>query len=172
VLALDAANELGGKIRKLALFEPPFIIDSSRPPMPRDLIQQIDELVAAGRRSEAVKLFFSKAMGVPPIGVVVMRFMPGWSRMVAIAHTIAYDVTITQDAQAGTPLPTARWASASTPTLVLTGAKSEEFFHNGAKALATMLPAAEHRVVERQGHAAVVMGSKALAPILTAFFQG
>jgi pimeloyl-ACP methyl ester carboxylesterase len=171
VLALDAAGKLGGKIRKLALFEPPFIIDSSRPPLPRNFAKEVDELVAADKRAQAVKLFFSEAMGIPRIGVVFMRFMPGWSRMVGMAHTIAYDLAITQDTQTGAPLPTARWSSASCPTLVLTGAKSETFFRAGAEALVAMLPAGQHRTIEGQGHAAVVMGSKVLAPILTTFFR-
>src|SRR5215469_9686324 len=36
VLALDAAQVLPSNITKLALYEPPFIIDDSRPPMPED----------------------------------------------------------------------------------------------------------------------------------------
>ncbi len=41
VLALEAASELGGKVQKLFLYEPPFIVDDSRPPMPHDLGNQM-----------------------------------------------------------------------------------------------------------------------------------
>ncbi len=68
VLALEAASELGGKVQKLFLYEPPFIVDDSRPPMPHDLGNQITGLVSEGHPSDAVKLFFTKGMGIPPRG--------------------------------------------------------------------------------------------------------
>ncbi len=48
VLALDAARSLPAKITKLALYEPPFIIDASRPPMPEGFAAHLHDLVAAG----------------------------------------------------------------------------------------------------------------------------
>jgi pimeloyl-ACP methyl ester carboxylesterase len=171
VLALDAANRLNSKIKKLALYEPPFIIDDSRPPMPNDFTGQVTDLVSADRRSAAVKLFFSKAMGIPAIGVLMMRIMPGWSKAKAMAHTLAYDLMIMEGTQAGKPLPTQRWASVSSPALVLTGEKSEAFFHSGARALADMLPNAEHRILKGQHHGSVVMAPKAIASELVGFFN-
>ena len=35
VLALEAASRLPGKVKKLAMYEPPFIVDDSRPPVHR-----------------------------------------------------------------------------------------------------------------------------------------
>jgi len=175
VLALEAASKLPTKIKKLALFEPPFIIDGSRPPMPEDFAKQVTELVSAGRRSDAVKLFFSKGMGIPAIFITLMRFMPGGSKMAAMAHTLAhtlpYDLTIMGDTQSGKPLPAKRWTSTTASTLVLTGEKSEAFFHNGARALAGMLPNAEHRILKGQHHGSVVMAPKAIASALVEFFK-
>src|SRR5438132_403129 len=65
VLALEAARLLGGKIEKLAIYEPPFIIDDSRPPVPQDYVPHLNELIAAGRREEAVEYFMTDAMLVP-----------------------------------------------------------------------------------------------------------
>ena len=45
VLALEAAAH-GLPITKLALYEPPFIIDDSRPPLPRDYVEQLKEAVS------------------------------------------------------------------------------------------------------------------------------
>ncbi len=171
VLALEAASRLPGKIRKQALYEPPFIIDDSRPPLPQDFVEQVSELVSAGRRSAAVKLFMSKGMGIPTIGVAVMRFMPGWSKMAGMAHTLAYDLTIMGDTQAGRPLPTARWSGAAAPTLVLTGEKSEAYFHEGARALASLLKDAEHRILKGQHHGSVVTAPKTIAAELVDFFS-
>ena len=88
-----------------------------------------------------------------------------------MAHTLPYDLTIMEGTQAGKPLPVKRWDSISSPTLVLTGEKSEAFFHNCARALADMLPNAEHRILEGQQHGSVVMAPKAIASELVEFFK-
>lgn len=54
VLALEAARLLPTRITKLAVYEPPFIIDDSRPPAPEDYAPHLMELVSSGRRGEAV----------------------------------------------------------------------------------------------------------------------
>jgi pimeloyl-ACP methyl ester carboxylesterase len=171
VLALEAASKLGSKIKKLFMYEPPFIIDNSRPPMPDDLIKQVTELVSAGRRNDAVKLFFTKGMGIPTIAVTLMRLlMPGWSKMAGMAHTLPYDLMILAGTQAGKPLPAKRWVLATAPTLVMVGGKSEAFFHNGAKALTEMLPNAQYRILESRGHSAVLMAPKAIAAAVEQYF--
>jgi pimeloyl-ACP methyl ester carboxylesterase len=171
VLALDAANALKDRVLRLALYEPPLIIDNSRPPVPDGLPDQITGLAATGRGSEAVKLFFRSAMGIPPLVVAFMRFMPGWSKSVAMAGTAAYDLTILQGLQSGKPLPAERWASLTAPTLVITGEKSEAFFHSGAKALAGALAHAEHRVLPRQHHGSVAMASSPIVDTLLNFWR-
>jgi len=111
VLALDAASKLGGKVKKLFLYEPPFIIDASRPPMPDDFMIQITKLVSAGQRNDAVKLFFARGMGIPNFVVNLMRLlMSGWSKVAGMAQTIPYDLTVLAGTQTGEPLPVNRWA--------------------------------------------------------------
>ena len=61
VLALDAAAA-GLPMRRLALFEPPFVVDDSRPPRPADYVQRLDDAVADGRRGDAVELFLTAAV--------------------------------------------------------------------------------------------------------------
>jgi pimeloyl-ACP methyl ester carboxylesterase len=91
VLALEAASTLGAhKVRKLFMYEPPFIIDDSHPALPADFSNQISTLVNAGQRNDAVKLFFGKGMGIPNFAVTLMRWrMPGWSKMAAMARRSA-----------------------------------------------------------------------------------
>lgn len=170
-LALEAGSQLGGKVSSLFLHEPPFIVDDSRPPMPEDLTKQINGLVLAGRRDDAVKLFFSKGMGIPNFAVTLMRWlMPGWSKMRGMAHTMPYDLAILAGTQTGKPLPAKRWISTTAPTLVAVGSKSEPFFHNGAKAVAGMLPHAQYRSLEGLDHSAVLMAPQALATEIERFF--
>ncbi len=171
VLALEAASKLAVKVKKQVLYEPPFIVDDSRPPMPADFVEQVKELLAKDKRSDALKLFFSKAMGIPGIFIFMMRLMPSWSKSKSVAHTLPYDLAIMGDTQRGKPLSASRWATASMPTLVLTGGKSEAFFHTGGDALAEVLPNAQHRILKDQHHGSVVMSPNVVASEITQFFK-
>jgi pimeloyl-ACP methyl ester carboxylesterase len=163
VLALDAAARLGPKVRKLYMFEPPFIVDSSRPPMDTSLSGAIDRQIAAGNRSEAVRLFFTKGMGIPSFGVTMMRFlMPGWSKMCAMAHTIPYDLAILDGTQAGQSLSVERWKNTSLAVKVAVGSSSEPFFHSGAKGLVQILPTAEYQSLAGLNHGALLLSPIAL----------
>src|SRR5207244_862270 len=64
VLALEATRRLATRITKLAVYEPPFIIDDSRPPAPQDYSKRLTELVSSGRRGEAVEYFMTE-VGTP-----------------------------------------------------------------------------------------------------------
>src|SRR5260370_36441170 len=63
-LALEAAAR-GLAITKLALYEPPFIVDDSRPRLPEDFATQLTELVSSGRRGDAAELFMTNAAEGP-----------------------------------------------------------------------------------------------------------
>src|SRR5260370_37055235 len=52
VLALEAARLLPTKITKLAVYEPPFIIDDSRPPAPEDFPSHLTHLLSPAPRAE------------------------------------------------------------------------------------------------------------------------
>jgi pimeloyl-ACP methyl ester carboxylesterase len=165
VLALEAANRLTG-IKKLALYEAPFIVDSSRSTTERDWAM-IAEAVAENRRSRAVKLFL-KSVGVPAFFIAVMPLMPMWSKLKAIAHTLPYDGAIVGDNQRGKPLPGDRWASVTALALVMDGGKSPEWVRHGNRALASALPNARYRTLEGQTH---MLRPTAHAPTLVKFFK-
>jgi len=164
-LALEAARR-GLAIEKLALYEPPFIVDDCRLPLPSDYLVRLEELVAAERRADAVKLFMS-IVGVPNIFVTMMRITPMWSKLKAVAHTLVYDTLIVQDHQRGKPLPADLWASVSACTLVAVGGKSPAWIQHSGHTLADVLPHAERRTLDGQTH---MVQPRALAPVLTEFF--
>ena len=110
VLALRAAAA-GVPIARLALYEPPLMVDDTRPPIPDDYVSHLDELVAAGRRGEAVSYFLTTGPLVPPPVIDRMRASPGWPPMEAMAHTIPYDARIMDGLMTDDPTPLARWAS-------------------------------------------------------------
>ena len=66
VLALlAAAAGLASKMKKLALWEPSFIVDDSRPKVPSDYRQELTSLLAQNRRGDMVELFMTAAVGMP-----------------------------------------------------------------------------------------------------------
>ena len=86
VLALEAARTLPSKITKLAVYEPPFIVDNSRSPLPEDYVAQLNAAIAAGRRGDAVEILMTKTVGVPAPFVAQMRNDPSWAAFEAVAH--------------------------------------------------------------------------------------
>ena len=167
VLALEAARKL--PITKLALYEPPFIVDDSRPPLPADYVAQLIELISSGRRGDAVEFFMTKAVGVPAEFVAQMQNAPMWPALEAAAHTLVYDGTIMGDTMSGSPLPVKQWASVTVPTLVMDGGASPAWARNAVQALADALPNAQRRTLEGQTH---IVAPGALAPVLEEFFMG
>ena len=165
VLALDAAAA-GLPITRLALFEPPFVVDDSRPPGPADYVERLDAAVAAGRPGDAVELFMTGAVGMPAGAVAGLRQSPFWPALEGVAPTIAYDGRIMGSTMSGRPLPADRWAAVSVPTLVMYGRGTEPWLIAAARALAGLLPTASLRAVEGAQHNAE---PEVLAPELRQF---
>src|SRR5215475_5762351 len=166
-LALETACAVPAKVAKLALYEPPFVVDDTRPPVPGDAVRQVTGLLARGRRGAAVRLFLREDAQVPAVVVALMPLMPAWGKLKAAAHTLPYDLTIMDGGQQGRPLQPGRWAPLTAPTLVMAGSKSPPWLQNAARAVAQALPGASHRTVPGQTH---IVKPKPLAPVLADFF--
>ncbi|HJW63750.1 MAG TPA: alpha/beta fold hydrolase, partial [Actinomycetes bacterium] len=87
LLALHAAAS-GLAIPRLALFEPP-IEPNETPTGETAFTAELAELVAAGRRRDAVE-FFHRGIGVPE-EVMAQTTPPVWAKLEAVAHTLVYD---------------------------------------------------------------------------------
>lgn len=166
-LALHAAAADIG-IRSLALYQPPFRVDHSKPLPPADFQKHLNTLVAEGNRSAAVRYMMTKGMGAPGFAVGVMRLLPLWKRLTGLAHTLPYDVAIVDDKIYGKPLEAADFAGVKVPTLVMAGGKAPELLRTGARQLAGILPDGRYQVLDGQSHA---VSPAALKPVLTSFFQ-
>lgn len=164
-LALEAAAH-GLAIAKLALWEPNFLVDDTRPPLPHDYVQQLTELVSSGRRGAAVELFLTKAVGLPAELVALMQQGPAWPAMEAEAHTLAYDGMVVGDSMSGKPLAAQRWAHVAAPTLVIDGGQTP-WLTAGAQAITDTLAHAKRRTLEGQPHD---VAPGAIAPVLNEFF--
>jgi hypothetical protein len=128
---------------------------------------RIEAFVAEGRRGDAVKVFL-QSVGVPAFAIALMRWLPVWTKITAVAHTLPHDGAIVRQFQKGEPLPAGAWAKVTAPALAIAGGRSPEWLKNGAQSLATILSHAQYRVLEGQTHD---VSAKALAPVLKEFFQ-
>jgi pimeloyl-ACP methyl ester carboxylesterase len=159
VLALRAAAD-GLPIERLALMEPPLELDENVP-QDTDLGAEIAELVAAGRRGDAVE-HFNRSIGVPEEMIAGLRQVPFWPALEGLAHTFVYDTVIT-----GSALPPARLPAITTPTLVLASAGSDERLLGWAQGVAETLPNGSLRTMKGEWHGVAV---EDLAPVLNEFF--
>jgi pimeloyl-ACP methyl ester carboxylesterase len=165
VLALVAARQLPAKIKKVGLYEPPFIIGDDRPRPPSNTAAIYNDFVASGRRGDAAEYFMANVVGLPAEFVAQARNSPWWPAQEALAHTLAYDATIMGDYS----LPTELAASVTTPTLVIAGAATWDWLRASARALADALPNGDYRELPGQEHN---VAPEALAPVLVQYFQG
>jgi pimeloyl-ACP methyl ester carboxylesterase len=159
VLTLRAAAR-GVSITKLALYDPPFQIAGTNPHYWTDLARQIDELVSAGRRGDAVELYQTKAVGIPPEVVAQLRQAPFWPALEAIAHTLAYESLILA-------CPPELVGSVSTPTLVIHDEASPDPIRTATGALANGLPHAQLHALAGQTHDLV---PEVVGPLLQQFY--
>ena len=166
-LALETALLLGPRIRKLALYEPPYNADPADRLLWHAYRTELGQLLAAGRRGDAVALFM-RFVGVPAEQVEGIRHAPMWPALEAVAPTLAYDAAdIGEDR---TP-PVERAARLTMPVLVIDGGANLTmlpFMRPTATALAQAIPHAQHRTLEGQTHD---VSPQALAPVLIEFFS-
>ena len=166
-LALEAALQLGGeKVKKLAIYEVPY---NDGPEFQRAwgvYLQQLSELLEAGRRGDAVALFM-QYVGMPAEQIEGMRHSPAWPELEAIAPTLAYDHAAILGEDVGVPVE--RAAQVRVPTLLINGSASFPFMYETARTLSQAIPHAQLRTLEGQDHAPA---DEVLAPVLEAFFPG
>ncbi|GAA4532466.1 alpha/beta fold hydrolase [Amycolatopsis samaneae] len=164
-LALEAAHR-GLAVRRLAVYEPPFVVDGTRKPVPADYPDRAGAAVANGRPGDAIRMFMTEAVGLPGLMVTMMRLMPAWPKLKRVAHTLCYDAEIMDGNQSGRPLPEGRWSGITAPVLVADGGKSPAWMRNGVAALAAQLGTTVH-TLPGQTH---LVKPKVLAPVLAGFF--
>jgi pimeloyl-ACP methyl ester carboxylesterase len=151
-------------IRKLAMWEPPYILDPNARP-PADQVEQYNTMLAQGRRGDAAQYFMEQVVRMPPEFVAGARSQPWWAATEALAHTLPYDATIMGDYS----LPVDTAAKVTVPTLVITGGASFGFMRETAEALAKALPDGRTALIEGQEHN---IAPEAIAPVLKAFYLG
>jgi pimeloyl-ACP methyl ester carboxylesterase len=164
-LAMEAAIQLDGKVRKLAMYEAPYNSEKPAAEAWKDYRRQLKRALAEDRRGDAAALFLA-LVGMPLDQINAMRKEPWWSAFEPVAPTLAYDAAILGEDRS---VPVERAASVPVSTLIMNGSASDKFMYDTAVALAKAMPNAQHRVLEGQTHAVT---PEAIAPALVAFFHG
>jgi len=166
-LALEAAIKLGDKVKKLAMYEPPYNGEESSRPEWAEYQQKLSELLANDRRGDAVALFM-RFVGTPAEMIDGMRQAPVWPMLEAVAPTLEYDAAEIGENRS---VPVERAAKVTVPVLVMDGGANltmMPFMHAAATALAEAMPHAQHRTLEGQRHD---VDLEVLAPVLEEFFN-
>jgi pimeloyl-ACP methyl ester carboxylesterase len=163
ILALYAAAH-GSPITKLVAYEPPLIDDSLRPRSAADLLFRLEETLVDGKRDPAVDLFLTEALGVSDEGLAAIKAGPTWQPMRALAHTLPYDVTLSNK-QA---LPPGVMAKIEIPILLAAGGASPQWARTVITELAAEIPNAETVVLDGQNHGVT---DDAIVPVLEKFFS-
>lgn len=159
-LALEAAAR-GLPITKLAVYEPPYILDGDDggDDLPGDLAGRIQAAIDAGAPEQAAEIFLAD-LGADVLEMI--KQSPGWPAMVGVAHTLPYELAIVGDG----PVPTERLAAITAPTLALDGGASPAWARNAVAAVAVAVPGAQRFTIEGQDHA---VAHTAVAPVLIEF---
>jgi len=166
-LGLEAARD-GVAMERLAVYEAPFIVDDTHAANDPYLPERVRVMVEEGRRGEAVKTFM-RTVGVPAPVVALMRFMPAWRQLTAVAHTLPHDLSIVIEHEQGEPLPVGYYEGVAPETLVLAGGRSPEYMRNAQAAIADAVPRARLETLAGQTH---MIKAKVVAPSLSRFLLG
>ncbi len=163
-LALNAASELGDKVRKLALYDAAYDSSNEGRKATREYNRQLADLLANGKRGDAVALFM-KFVGVPDEQINFMRKSEMWPGLEALAPTLAYDIAVLGE-ERSVPIELASKVTAA--TLVMYGEKSPVSMRETAQTLKKVIPNAQLRMLIGQTHD---VQPEAPAPVLVEFFQ-
>jgi len=164
ILALEAALR-GLPIAKLAVYEPPYVVDGSRARPGVDLVDRLRALIDEGRRDDAVTLFLTEGVAVPPEMVQEMKASQVWGWFTGLAHTLPYDAAVCGP---GNALPADRLATITAPTLAIGGSLSPPWLPAAARAVADTIPGARYITLDGQDHG-VLNQPDALRPVLLDF---
>lgn len=163
-LSLQAVAS-GVEVKKLALYEPPYLADGNGPHSFENAKTHLQLLVSSGDRAGAVRFFMTDVYGAPRVFAWAMPLlMPSaWKRNKLVVHTTAYDLTILDERS----VLNERHSSISVPTLVIGGEKSPKELRDAVAAVAKAVPNGQSRFLPGQDHN---ISGPALVPVLFELF--
>ncbi|CAN5286907.1 alpha/beta hydrolase [soil metagenome] len=158
ILTLEAAAA-GLPITRVAVYEPPYTGGSGDPTEPDTAVA---DALAAGDR-DAATAGFMRLTGMPDGQIEWMRHSDFWPDLVALAHTLPYDLALSGDGIA----PAERLSLITVPTLAMNGGASDPWAALAADAVVAAVANGERETLAGQTHQ---VDQAVLAGSLGAFF--
>lgn len=152
----------GLPITRLAMYEPPFILEGQRPELPHDFVQRLSQFVAEGRRGDAVRYFMAEVVRMPDAMIEKISNGPMWPWLESLAQSLPYDTSLMGD----TSLPTELLAKVTIPTLVIDGGASPQWQRNSVQAVVDLLERGRRYTLPGQNHN---LAMDLVAPVLIEF---
>jgi pimeloyl-ACP methyl ester carboxylesterase len=165
ILALEAASR-GLAVRKVAVYEPTYVVNDTRPRPGDDLAERLAARVAQGDRDGAAELFLAEAVGLPAEVIGGMRASQMWGWFTGLAHTLPYDVALCGP---GMVLPASRLAAIKVPVLAIAGGASPAWLPAATGAVAEAIPGARYMTLDGQDHG-VLSQPDSLRSVLAGYF--
>jgi pimeloyl-ACP methyl ester carboxylesterase len=160
-LALRAAA-VGAPITRLALWEPPMVVDPDR--KGHALAVALRAGYAAGGHARLLEEFLVLALRLSPDALARAKAGATWDQMTQMAPTLLYDMVMS-GADGTVPLPPLD--TIAIPVLSLAGGASPSGMRDGAARVSAAITGARCAAVADQQHNP---SREVLAPILTGFF--
>lgn len=159
-IALDAAG-WGVPINRIAMWEPPYIVEGARSSVPPEWGRTVQEAIDAGRPEDGISYWLTDIVEIPAEYVTQMKGTPFWESMVAQAQGLVYDASVLRDFSVPRTTP-------EVPVLVIDGGSmTVPWIKTGIDALLKVLPIGRHEVLDGQMHD---VAADVIAPVLIKFF--
>ncbi len=149
ICALEAAL-LTPHIHKLILYEPPIPVEGVSI-YPDGSIDQLDALLAAGKREEVLTMFIQEVVRMPSHDFELFRASAAWPARIEAAHTLPRELR----AQEQYRFVPEHFKGLMIPTLLLVGGDSPSSFKAATSLVHTSLPNSQINVLSGQGHIAM-----------------
>ncbi len=142
-LSLEAAAS-GVPVRGLVVNEPPYVSGAGTA---AQTANELTALAADGRRDEALERFM-QGSGIPEAMIEQTKASPAWPGLLALAHTLAYDVRLLNEGV----VPADRLGAITCPVLATSGSLSPPWAEASVRAVAAAVPDGQWRVLPDQAH--------------------
>lgn len=146
-IAIEGAAR-GLPITRLALYEPPYIIDGQREKVADDYGARLGDMLDRGEPGDAVRYFMSEAVQMPPETVARIGNSPIWGWLERMAPSLRYDAAVMGDYR----LPMDRVAEIKMPALVMDGEQSPQWARNAVAMIAELAPEGRRVSLAEQDH--------------------
>lgn len=135
-------------VSQLLLYEPPVTLTRRE----TDVVEQMEQALAAGNREQVVIRFLRDQIGVPPERLDMMRSSPIWPIVLEISPTLARE-----SRSVNTPhISGERLASCKIPTTMLLGSETQGLLRDAAYFVCDAIPGCRLVTLEGQGHGAML----------------